>query len=108
MQSLNMNELNYDRIEKIQIELLPCDIELLIKSMETYAFIYHNIYSQHNDTDEIWLRDFMIRNLHSELMKYNSGNFKTNYDVEKNCENHANTCKRWAYEKAKKYYKKIA
>ena len=108
MQPINMQEINYDRIEDINIKLLPCEIEMLIRGMETYMFIFHNIYTQHDDSDEMWTRDFVALNLYNKLKSSYNHNFRTNYDVHLNCKNHANAVKRIAFEKAKKYYKKIA
>ena len=105
---INMNELDYNVISDITITFLPCEIEMLIKGIETYMFIFHNIYSQHDDTDEAWMRDFTAMNLYNKLMKYKNANNKTNYDVFKNCERHANRTKRMVYGYNKKYYKKIA
>ena len=108
MQALNMNELNYDIIDDIYIKLLPCEIELLIRGLETYTFIFHNIYSQHDDSDEQWTRDYIAMNLYNKLKANQQTEFKTNYDVFRNCENHANTSKRTVWDSRKKYYKKIA
>ena len=108
MQVINMNELNYDIVDDIHIKLLPCELELLIKGMETYMFIFHNIYSQHDDTDEQWTRDFIAMNLYNKLVMQNKTEFKTNYDINKNCENHANASKRRVWEHKKNYFKKIA
>ena len=108
MQSINMNELNYDIIDDVYIKLLPCEIELLIRGMEAYMFIFHNIYSQHDNTDEQWIRDFVAMNLYNKLIANFNTQFKTNYDVFKNCKNHANASKRLVWDSRKKYYKKIA
>lgn len=108
MQSINLNELNYDIIDYLDIKLLPCEIELLIRGMETYMFIFHNIYTQHNDSDEEWLRDYLAMNLYNRLMGMKNRSFTTNYDVSINCKKHANSCRKRDWNKAKKFYKKIA
>ena len=105
---INMNELNYDIISNITISFLPSELEMTIKGLETYMFIFHNIYSQHDDTDEAWMRDFTAMNLYNKLMKYQNKKIKTNYDVFKNCEIHATRTKRRVYGYNKKNYKKIA
>ena len=105
---INMNELDYTSIEKVTVEFLPDEMDLIIRGIETYMFIFHNIYSQHDDSDEGWMRDFVAMNLYSKLMKEKNSNFKTNYDVMKNCENHANRQKKRFYDNRKNYYKKIA
>ena len=105
---INMNELDYNSIEKVKVELLPDEMDLIIKSIEAYMFIFHNIYSQHDDKDESWMRDFTAMNLYNELMQQKHSDFKTNYDVMKNCENHANRQKKRYYENKKNYYKKTA
>jgi len=108
MQVFNMNELDYDKIDDIYIKLIPCELELLIKGMETYMFIFHNIYSQHDDGDELWTRDYIAMNLYNKLVMQNKSNFKTGYDVFENCEKHANTSKRRVWKSHKNYFKKIA
>ena len=108
MQIFNMNELNYDIIDDIYIKLLPCELELLIKGMETYMFIYHNIYSQHDDSDEQWTRDYVAMNLYNKLIMQNKTEFKTSYAVSENCQKHANATKRKVWNNTKNYYKKSA
>lgn len=108
MQVFNMNELNYDLIDDIYIKLIPCELELLIRGMEAYMFIFHNVYSQHDDTDEQWMRDYVAMNLYNKLVCQNKTDFKTGYAVFENCEKHANASKRRVWEHTKKYYKKIA
>lgn len=109
MRVVNMGELNYDEVRDITITLQPCQLEMLIRGLETYMFIFHNIYnSKHEDTDEEWLRDFIAMNLYNILMQYNKTAFKTNYDVFENSEKHANQEKRQYYNKKKNLYKKSA
>lgn len=108
MQVFNMNELNYDLIDDIYIKLLPCELELLIRGLETYMFIFHNIYSQHNDTDEEWTRDYIAMNLYNKLAMQNKTEFKTGYAVFENCENHSNASKKRVWNNTKNFYKKSA
>jgi len=108
MKVINMNELNYDMIDDIYIKLLPCELELLIRGMEAYMFIFHNIYSQHDDSDEAWTRDYIAMNLYNKLIKQNKPDFRTGYEVYENCKRHANASKRTVWQHSKNYYKKIA
>lgn len=108
MQVFNMNEPDYDKIDDIYIKLIPCELELLIRGMEAYMFIFHNIYSQHDDGDELWTRDYIAMNLYNRLASQNKSNFKTGYDVFENCEKHANRCKRSTWYNAKNNFKNIA
>lgn len=108
MKTINMNELDYDLIQYVDIKLLPCEVELLIRGLETYMFIFHNIYSQHDSGDEQWARDFLAMNLYQRLMTYQKTDLKTSYDVFENCEKHANREKQRVWWNEKNKYKKVA
>lgn len=105
---INMQELNYDKVADIPMTFLPDELELLLRGIETYMFIFHNIYSQHDDTDESWMRDFTAMNLYNKLAKGKNIEFKTSYDVMENCELHATRQKKRVYNYHKKQYKKTA
>ena len=108
MQVINMNELNYDHINYTNIELLPCEIDLLVRGMEAYMFIFHNVYSQHDDSDEAWTRDYIAMNLYNKLVSSQNMQTRTKYDVIENCKKHANAETRRHFSHEKKFYKKIA
>ena len=94
---INMQELDYDKVADVPMVFLPDEIELLLRGLETYMFIFHNIYSQHDDTDESWMRDFTAMNLYNKLCKGKHIEFKTSYDVTGNCELHATRQKKRVY-----------
>lgn len=108
MQVINMGELNYDLIDYLEFSFLPCELDMLIRGMETYMYIFHNVYSQHDDSDEAWTRDYIAMNLYNKLVSKQSTQTRTKYDVMENCRKHANAVKRRQFDHVKKFYKKIA
>ena len=76
---------NTENIRKNKIELLDCQVDLILRSLEFYAYTYHFIYPRksESETDEENLRKSLVTDTyHQILSEYNES--RKNNPIEPN------------------------
>lgn len=75
---------NVENIYEITLQLLPEQLDLILKSIELYAFNFHNTWSVNIDSEEEERRNAIIFYTYQTILsKYNSK--RARYDVLYSC-----------------------
>lgn len=71
MENINENKFDFDidSIEKTSIELLNCQIDLILRSLEFYCYTYQYVYPRRNKskTDEENLRISLVHDTYHQI-----------------------------------------
>lgn len=73
-------EFDVNNIRKNKIELLDCQIDLILRSLEFYSYTYQFIYPQRgkNKSKEENLRVSLVRDTYHQILdEYNNKNFQS-------------------------------
>ena len=81
-----MNELDFDinSTEKNKIELLNCQVDLILRSLEFYAYTYSFIYPRRGKSESLEenLRKSLVRDTYHQITSQIHSNYKTkSYDT---------------------------
>ena len=62
-------DFNSNNIRKNNVELLDCQIDLILKSLEFYSYTYHQILSEYNNQDFQSYKNEFLQAFNEDLKK---------------------------------------
>lgn len=75
-----------DKINNINLQLLEGQVDLILESLELYAFNFHRVYAIDKDSDLEDLRNCLLYHTYDYILsKKGSNSYSVGYDVSKNC-----------------------
>ena len=77
--------MNYNIIPT-KVELLDCQIDIILKSLELYAFNLHQVWGINKDSEETDLRNALLFHTYESLLSQKKGEYDVAYDLMKRCE----------------------
>lgn len=86
-------------INKITFSLLECQVEIILRSLELYAFNLHYTYSLENDD---FLNTMIYHTYEGILSSYSKNQYRIGYNVPKECCNRSSQLKKRNFYKNKK------
>ena len=97
-----INIFNTDSINYIEIKLLDGQLDLILESLELYAFNFHRVYAIDKDSNLEDLRNCLLFHTYDYLLSKRGSSYKIGYDVSKNCRLEHSRKKRVIYYSRKK------
>lgn len=96
-----------DNMGKITISMYEPMIDMLLHSLELYAYNLHFI--NKNYCEDYELQNIFLKYAYEDILKaYNSQKYQQGYNCLSNCQSVIDTMKKKNYYQIKKYNKKIA
>lgn len=78
--------MNTDSINYISFNLLEGQVDIILKSLELYAFNLHNVFAVDKDSELEDLRNTLLFHTYNEILSnYNSNKYRVGYNVSKEC-----------------------
>lgn len=92
---------NTENINYIDLHLLEGQVDLILESLQLYAFNLHKVWAIEKNSDLEDLRNALLFHTYNEIQsKYN--NSKVNYDVLQSCRLENRRKRQYQYKKIKK------
>lgn len=94
---------NTDSVNHITFNLLEGQVDLILKSLELYAFNLHNVFAVDKDSDLEDLRNTMLYHTYNQILScYNSNKYRIGYNVSTECKRQVEHKKKVKYYAVKK------
>lgn len=95
--------INTDSVNYITFNLLEGQVDIVLKSLELYAFNLHNVFAVDKDSELEDLRNSLLYHTYNEILSnYNSNKYRIGYNVSSECRRQVERKKKLKYYEAKK------
>lgn len=95
--------INTDSVNYITFNLLEGQVDIVLKSLELYAFNLHNVFAVDKDSDLEDLRNSLLYHTYNQILSsYNSNKYRIGYNVSYECKRQVENKKKIKYYSAKK------
>ena len=95
--------MNTDSINYISFNLLEGQVDIILKSLELYAFNLHNVFAVDKDSELEDLRNTLLYHTYNEILgTYKTNKYTIGYNVPKQCKMQIESKKKIKYYSTKK------
>ena len=95
--------INTDSVNYITFNLFEGQVDIVLKSLELYAFNLHNVFAVDKDSDLEDLRNTLLYHTYNQILgSYNSNKYRIGYNVSSECKRQVEHKKKLKYYEVKK------